>query len=58
MDNVGRKAKEEMKNLIKNGNTYKKNSDFTVQIKGFDHPLYETGDLLNSIDSKLERRGV
>ena len=58
MDNIGRKAKEEMKNLIKNGNTYKKNSDFTVQIKGFDHPLYETGDLLNSIDSKLERRGV
>ena len=59
MDNVGRKAKEEMKNLIKKGSPlYAPNSPFTVQIKGFDHPLYETGDLLNSIDSKLERRGV
>lgn len=58
MDNVGRKAKDEMKNLIKNGSTYKKNSAFTIEIKGFDHPLYETGDLLNSIDSKIERRGA
>ena len=58
LDNVGRVAKEEMKNKIKNGNTYKPNSAITKMIKGFDHPLYNTGEMLNAIDNKVERRGA
>ena len=58
LDNVGRVAKEEMKNKIKNGNTYKPNSAITKMIKGFDHPLYNTGEMLNALDNKVERRGA
>lgn len=56
MDNVGRVGAELQKNKIKNGNTFKPNAPLTQEIKGFDHPLYDTGELLASIDSKIERR--
>ena len=56
MDNVGRVGAELQKNKIKNGNTFKPNAPSTQKIKGFDHPLYDTGELLASIDSKIERR--
>lgn len=56
MDNVGRVGAELQKNKIKNGNTFKPNAPLTQMIKGFDHPLYDTGELLASIDSKIERR--
>lgn len=56
MDNVGRVGAELQKEKIKNGNSFKPNAPFTQLIKGFDHPLYDTGELLASIDSKIERR--
>lgn len=56
MDNIGRVAKELMKEKMTNPNNYKKNADLTIAIKGFDYPLYDTGELLSSIDSRLERR--
>ena len=32
-----------------------KNSDMTIALKGFDHPLIETGNLVNDIESRLSK---
>ena len=56
MDNIGRVAKELMRSNITNSNIHKPNTPLTQRLKGFNHPLYDTGEMLASIDSKLERR--
>ena len=56
VDNIGKTGAELQREKIKNGNTFKSNAQLTQDIKGFDHPLYDTGELLASIDSKIERR--
>ena len=56
VDNLGKVGAEIQREKIKNLNSFKSNAPLTQEIKGFDHPLYDTGELLASIDSKIERR--
>ena len=56
VDNLGKVGAEIQREKIKNLNSFKSNALLTQEIKGFDHPLYDTGELLASIDSKIERR--
>ncbi len=58
VDNIGRKAKSIMKENITNSTIHAPNKDLTVALKGFNYPLYDTGDMLDAIDSKVERRGI
>lgn len=50
---IGQSAKAETKNLIKSGSITPGNKKSTIQRKGFDHPLYETGLLLESVDYEV-----
>lgn len=50
-ESVGSKILEEQQNRIKRQDTHS-NSDITKKIKGFDHPLFDTGSLLNALSFK------
>ena len=47
---IGRGAKKITKEIIKNGSQPPPNAKTTIQKKGFDHPLWETGLLHDSVD--------
>ncbi len=47
---IGRSAKKITKEIIKNGSQPPPNAKTTIQKKGFDHPLWETGLLHDSVD--------
>lgn len=46
---LGRSAVKEVKDIIKNSETVA-NAPRTVAKKGFDHPLFETGELLKGVE--------
>lgn len=46
---IGQSAVKEIKDIIKAGSTLP-NAPATVRKKGFDHPLYETGVLLENVN--------
>ena len=47
---IGKSAKKETKDIIKQGSMSPKNRPMTIQKKGFDHPLWETGLLHDSVE--------
>lgn len=49
---IGRSAKKETQEIIKMGSTTP-NAPSTIDKKGFDHPLYETGLLLENVDYEV-----
>jgi hypothetical protein len=49
---IGKTAKKETKEIIKQGTTTP-NAESTIKRKGFDHPLWETGLLYESVDYKV-----
>lgn len=49
---VGRMAKAKTKEIIEQGTTTP-NAESTIARKGFDHPLYETGELLKGVDYEV-----
>jgi len=54
---IGRMAKAKTKDIIRQGSTTP-NAPSTIARKGFDHPLYETGLLLESVEYEvLDERG-
>ena len=46
---IGKSAKKETKEIIKQG-SMTPNAPLTIKRKGFDHPLWETGLLLDSVE--------
>lgn len=54
--NVAFVAEKEMQETIRGNSTLQPNADFTIDVKGFDYPLFETGKLLNAIKGKVEKR--
>ena len=46
---IGKSAKKETKDIIKQG-SMSPNAPLTIKKKGFDHPLWETGLLHDSVD--------
>lgn len=50
---IGKSAVAETKAIIKAGETAP-NAPATIKKKGFDHPLFETGVLLNSVEYLVE----
>ena len=46
---IGRSAKKETKDIIKQG-SMSPNAPLTIKKKGFDHPLWETGLLYESVE--------
>lgn len=51
---VGMMTKLEQKGVIQTSNSAA-NSDITTKLKGQNHPLFDTGGLLNAIDYKVEK---
>ena len=51
---IGQKVQNEQQNIIRTSSS-KMNSELTTMIKGFNHPLFHTGRLLNAIKFKVER---
>lgn len=51
---IGRSAKAKTREIIKTGDETP-NAPATVARKGFDHPLYETGVLLDSVDYEVTK---
>lgn len=51
---IGKSAKAETKQLIKSGGQAPPNAPATVTKKGFNHPLYETGLLLDSVEYEVK----
>lgn len=49
---IGKTAVKETKQIIESGSTAP-NAPTTIARKGFDHPLYETGLLLKSVDYEV-----
>ena len=52
---IGRSAKKKIKELIKGGNMTPGNAPSTIVKKGFDHPLWEKGELHDSVDYLVDR---
>ncbi len=52
---IGQSAKAETKRIIKAGETVA-NAPATVKKKGFDHPLYNTGTLLENVSYVVEKK--
>lgn len=52
---IGKSAKAETQRIIRSGSTegIEKNAQMTIDRKGFDHPLYETGLLLKNVDYEV-----
>lgn len=50
---IGRSAKKNTKDIIKAGSMSPGNAQSTIDRKGFDHPLWETGLLHDSVDYKI-----
>ena len=44
------------KSVNSTGKDQEKNSSITVRIKGFNHPLFETGEMVSTISSEVVRR--
>lgn len=53
---IGVQAKADLKKAVADWDS-PRNAPFTVELKGFDNPLIDTGLLYNSIDSKVANRG-
>ena len=47
-----------MKDIILSNSRLKPNSPATVEIKGFDYPLVNSGQLVQSIDYRVKKRGA
>lgn len=56
LKNVSFLVEKEMQETIRGNSTLKPNANFTIDVKGFDYPLFETGKLLNAIKGKVEKR--
>lgn len=52
--NIGNMAKNEQKAVIQTSSSAT-NSDLTTKIKGFNHPLFHTGGLLNAINYQVRK---
>lgn len=52
---IGRSAKKNIKDTIKKGSQEPGNAQTTIDKKGFDHPLYETGLLLDSVEYRVNK---
>lgn len=52
---IGRSAKKNIKDTIKNGSQEPGNAQTTIDKKGFDHPLFETGLLLDSVEYQVSK---
>ena len=57
-NDIGFKARAEMKDIILSNSRLKPNSPATVEIKGFDYPLVNSGQLVQSIDYRVKKRGA
>ena len=53
LSQIGRSTVKRVKDIIKQGTTAP-NAPATIKKKGFDHPLYETGTLLDNIEYEVE----
>ena len=50
---IGRSAKKITKDMIKSRSISPGNAQSTIDRKGFDHPLYETGKLLDNVNYEV-----
>ena len=57
-NDIGFVARAEMKDIILSNSRLKPNSSATVEIKGFDYPLVNSGQLVQSIDYRVIKRGA
>ncbi len=56
IDKINPFLKDEMKSRIDNSKKYyEHNAPLTIQMKGFDLPLFETGKMQSDIDSKIKK---
>lgn len=53
---IGAKAQADLKKAVADWDT-PRNAPLTVELKGFDNPLIDSGLLYDSIDFKVEQRG-
>lgn len=54
---IGKMAKTDMQEVIQDWST-PPNSPITIDLKGFNNPLIDTGTMHDSVDFKIEKRGT
>ena len=55
LNDVGRIGQTEMRDIILSNTMLTPNAPLTIELKGFDYPLVETGRLVNAIKYKVEK---
>lgn len=56
LTDVAKFAEDEMKIIALSSEHYESNANLTVELKGFNQPLVETGKMINAIKGKVKKR--